>query len=460
MRKAFLMVLALAVPFSAGAQADEESAQWVILDIGLVRVAPTRPGGNQPWTRAAEGPKRNPCGAVGLVAEALTGPWGVGAKLLCDVAEAKGEGGFLRHSPTAPDIFVRLRAGPNASFQSHTVRNTLSHNFNFSVVVPLDAVPRPGVEITVLADDGKDDEDTQETIGSLHLKRQQLEQAARSGELVKLSEGSVETLELTTRFAESVVPAKTTHMLRASPELALVQGVTVLAGQVVEVHAAGHYVTQSSPAYARRIFPKEPVGAALAFVGQKSLVQPVVVGDCAALVSKYGGRIAVGINDKKPDANFGSMDFAITVRNPTHGEWQAGNRSLPCPPPARKNAEGAQRWATDALARIDVYFAGTGGASVAGAIQSIAHPSGKSPALGKVIARVDDDRVVVQIPVSWTGGLVGGRYETVVVWDFCDKRHYAAVIKADSAPTVVAKKNAQDLDAFFRTNVFPGVWSR
>jgi len=441
-----------------GVKAGEQVSPWVILDVGLVRITPTRPGANQPWSRVVGKPKRDLCGVVGLAAEALTTPLRLALRPLCDIMDDKTE--VLRHSPTDPDVFVRLRASPKASYRSHTVRNTLSHDFNFSTVVPLQAVPRSGVEIAVLVDDGKDDEDTLETIGSFHFTGDQLEQAARSGKLVKLREGGVETLELTARFVEDASPAKTTHMLRANPAPAIVQGVTVSAGQVVEVRATGHYVTQSSPTHPRKLVSTAPAGAALAFVGRKSLVQSVIPSDCAALVSKYGGQVVVGINDNGPDGNFGSLDFAVTVRNPTSAEWQAGDRSLVCQPPTAKSTEAEQKWAMDVLRRVDAYFAGPEGASVAGAIQRIAHPSGKNPVLGRVVARVDKDKVVVEIPVSWTGGLVGGQHDTVVVWDFCDKRHYAAVINADSAPTVVAKKNARELDAFFQTNVFPGIWSR
>jgi hypothetical protein len=74
LRRAFGIVLMLTASSLGGVKAGEQVSPWVILDVGLVRITPTRPGANQPWSRVVGKPKRDLCGVVGLAAEALTTP--------------------------------------------------------------------------------------------------------------------------------------------------------------------------------------------------------------------------------------------------------------------------------------------------------------------------------------------------------------------------------------------------
>jgi len=230
----------------------------------------------------------------------------------------------------------------------------------------------------------------------------------------------------------------------------------VIAGQVVEFKTTGHQIAQGRPDGNRQIFRDFPLGTPVAFVGKKGLVQKVAVDDCAILLSKYGGTIAVGVNDRKPDANMGTIDFATKERNPAPQEWLGGEGTLACPPSGEAASTIDRKWATKAIRRVNTYF-GSKGEDVAAAVQTITHPSGKRPSIGNISATADADRIVVQIPISWSGGLIGGQYETLVVWDFYEARHNAAVVSHDSSPTHVAKKNALELDEFFRAKVFPAI---
>jgi hypothetical protein len=453
MTKAFLTVLAVASSIAVRARAEEPASQWVILNVGLVRVAPTRPGTDQPWTKVIEKPKRSGCGTVGAVMGLVTPGWSIVANALCDDSASTK---VLKHASTDPDVFVRMRAGSKASFRSHTIRNTLSHNFDFSVLVPVQAIPRSGLEITVLVDDDTNSEDSQETIGSFHLSAAKIQAAVADGEVLKLSDGSVESLELLANYPDSTSPILAKKSLRANVQASVMSSTEAIAGQVVEFKARGHQIAQGRPDGNRQIFPGFPLGTPVAFVGKKGLVQKVAVEDCAMLLSKYGGTIAVGVNDRKPDANMGTIDFAAKVRNPSPQEWLGGGGALACPSSGEADSIVDRKWATKAIRRVNAYF-GSKGEDIAAAIQMITHPSGKRPSIGNISATADDDRVVVQIPVSWSGGLIGGQYETLVVWDFYEARHNASVVSRDSSPTHVAKKNAQELDEFFRAKVFPAI---
>src|SRR5690242_12648926 len=119
--------------------------QHVILDVGLVRISPHRPGGNETWDKVTQDkPRRDKCD----VAEIVPGGPGHALAALCDWAEATGTQ-VAKHLATDPDAFVRVVSGPAQSYRSHTVVNTLSHVFHFRVVVPTDAIPQTGIEVYV-----------------------------------------------------------------------------------------------------------------------------------------------------------------------------------------------------------------------------------------------------------------------------------------------------------------------
>ncbi len=62
----------------------------LLLDIGLVRVAPTRPGTDKPWDPPEEKPQQSPCEAVGALISAVATP---AAGAVVGTARAQGIGG-------------------------------------------------------------------------------------------------------------------------------------------------------------------------------------------------------------------------------------------------------------------------------------------------------------------------------------------------------------------------------
>lgn len=97
--------------------------------------------------------------------------------------------------------------------------------------------------------------------------------------------------------------------------------------------------------------------------------------------------------------------------------------------------------------------------NLADAIQGIAHPTGKNPALGDVKVDKFSDHILVNIAVDWKGGLLGGSYRTVVTWDIGEKDHREAKVTGDNAMYAIEKKNAEVLNDYFRTKVYPAFYS-
>ena len=97
--------------------------------------------------------------------------------------------------------------------------------------------------------------------------------------------------------------------------------------------------------------------------------------------------------------------------------------------------------------------------SLADAIQGIAHPTGENPVLGDVKVNKFAGHILVNIAVDWKGGLLGGSYRTVVTWDIGEKDHREAKVTSDNAMYAVEKKNAEVLNDYFRTKVYPAFYS-
>ncbi len=469
-----IVLVALLIPISAEAS---EAPKWILLDVGLVRVTAFRPGTNQTWDAADSKPPADKCALLTLAGLA-TG--GVGAVLgpLCRIS-ASDDAKVQKHPPTDPDVFVKVTAGPNASYRSYTVVNTLSHVFHLRVVIPTDAIPNSGIELDVLDDDGSGDEEKQETIGVFHLGRKMLLDAAASSDLVELRDekGGVERLELTVSETEAG-PRKASKTLDVKQGIMNLADLRINAGEVVEVQAVGQYRVAEKPVspagYAdetlrERNYRVEPFqaaghGAAIAMIGKNGIFKGWVVAPCKPFVSPYGGVLSVGVNDVDPSRNSGDLRFEVAVRNPTAEEWKQGRSSAECVPAqvaTRAPGSGAraptEAWLDRAALGADRFFRGPAGANLASAIQRITHPSGHSPRLGSVEVKRAGEQLTVLIQTGWRGGILGTDYTTMVEWDFNQRRHITAAVTNDDAQIQVSAANKKQLDEFFRTEVYPAL---
>lgn len=98
-------------------------------------------------------------------------------------------------------------------------------------------------------------------------------------------------------------------------------------------------------------------------------------------------------------------------------------------------------------------------AALAQSIQGITHPTGRAAVLAERSIAKLDDRILVELKVDWKGGTLGTPYRTVVTWEIAKSGHVGAKVLTDSAIFEVGSKNAQFLDEFFRTKVYPLFYS-
>jgi len=80
---------------------------------------------------------------------------------------------------------------------------------------------------------------------------------------------------------------------------------------------------------------------------------------------------------------------------------------------------------------------------IAAAIQGIAHPTGTHPSMSKYQVSKLPDRILVEMTVSWKGGILGGDHATTVVWEINEHSQVGARITFDTAMTSVQPRNAR-----------------
>ncbi len=95
---------------------------------------------------------------------------------------------------------------------------------------------------------------------------------------------------------------------------------------------------------------------------------------------------------------------------------------------------------------------------LASSIQAIAHPMGKQPVLASSSVTKLQSSIVVQLAVSWKGGLLGGDYQTVVAWEINEANHVNAKAISDSSPFPPNAKDQERLDDYFKMNVYPAFY--
>jgi hypothetical protein len=93
--------------------------------------------------------------------------------------------------------------------------------------------------------------------------------------------------------------------------------------------------------------------------------------------------------------------------------------------------------------------------SIASAIQGITHPTGNNPSLESFDISKLNSGIIIEFRVAWKGGFLGGDYTTVVAWEIGENNHVGAKITQDSAVTGVEPKNAEALNDYFYTKVYP-----
>lgn len=328
--------------------------EWLLLRIDAVRVASKRPDNAGSWDGERE--KRDSgdmCKLAALGAGVLSGGTAATATgLVCRIATS-GDGQQVEKDVKAPDLVIKLAAG-NQIYRSYIAQDTYSHIFFYSLVLPVDAIPRGGLQLIVEDQDG-DDIGAGEVVTSLRVTREQLLAAALgTSPVMTLEDGALEKLELTVEpYAGDVRSATHTHPVRKG--LAEVPALHIHAGEVVEIRAAGSYSVAdngkrlgpagykdgSKRGYNLSGFGQIAHGAAVASIGHPGARANLAVGDCVLLTSPFAGSLRLGANDDDRGNNRGELSFEARVRPPRPSEWSRAGVLTECtepvadaPPPA------------------------------------------------------------------------------------------------------------------------------
>jgi hypothetical protein len=262
--------------------------------------------------------------------------------------------------------------------------------------------------------------------------------------------------------------------------------VRIAAGQILDIEATGKYrlggeggwVTPVGDRSGRRAnnlgvppFASAAYGAAIAMVGQARAIHPALVAPCSRMVAPFAGLVSVGINDRTPQRNEGAVDFTIRVTNPTAAEWTTHRTGACRGGAAAVTAGGAadeeqapvraavveNAWLRRAAGVLDSLLRSEQAGSIAAAIQRITHPTGKNAQFAGGSVHLSGDRIVVELHTTWSGGFVGGRYSTNVIWELSPEGHIHARVDSDTARVAIAPPNRQQLDDYFRTHLYPYV---
>jgi hypothetical protein len=458
------------------AEGETATPKAIVLEVGLVRVSPHRPGTDKPWDEPVEQKKTDPCDLFGFP--------GMGKALstACDLLESGSGPSSLKHDPSDPDLFIRIMAGPGVTYRSYTVANTVSHTFHFKTLVPVDAIPNAGLELSVQDDDSTGDDDTQENIGTLRLTKKALLDALSSDGMLRLDdkEGGLEKIEvLVSPWDEA--PQTATQLVDVSKHAATVDGFEALAGEVLELRASGPYTVAGQRTDGTGLpfgsplkfnlkgapFERAAHGAGIALVGKHRMLERLMVAPCGVVLTRYAGPIAVGVNDLEGKGAAGDAKFELLARAPTVDEWKRGQTAQKCTPPvvattaavasAGDAAPDAQatKWSTTGAQTVQEFLRANG-EEIAQRIQQITHPTGSGPHLGEF--RVDpmgDDGLQVRIESVWLGGILHGKHTTTVLWELNSRRHVHAVVERDTANVAVAAPNLRKLNEYFEQVAYP-----
>jgi hypothetical protein len=322
---------------------DSSEGQWVVIRVEAVNVAPFHPGTQVHWDGAVPDKSYDmECGILGLAVGFVNPIAGKGADFICKRIASPAQ---REQDPRAPDLAVVLRASQETGYQTHTARDTFYHVFQNEFLIPLGAVPPEGLLLSVIDRDGPTE---LETIGAVRLTRGALEDAIRtSTPVLSLADplGGLQRIDLVLRpHGPGGDEAHSAMNARSGTTAASVR--PILAGEVVEVTAAGKYRIGSwndawiGPAgypgggprdynFKFEPFRSAPHGSGLAILGKGDSRMGVVVAPCAAFVARAGGPLMVGVNDDDPENNEGKIQFDFVVRSPTPSEWSS-QRTFGC----------------------------------------------------------------------------------------------------------------------------------
>lgn len=313
----------------------------LVLRVDTVRVSPQRPNGTS-WDDVE--PPRDDAfcqivgGAVGtavLIKFAPAAP--VAADMSTALCKALDAPMQRQHDPTLPDLQVRLAGGTGGAYVTDTRPDTTLVAFAEAFVVPVDAIPPDGLRVEVVDNDDPraSGAGQAETISALRLSRDELLAALASPTHLLRRQQPPALLDLEI-VVTPYVPATNRAAMSANEGTSDAR-VVAMAGEVLRVRTEGTYRIGSwhsddlSPSGYPGGGPRqynwnvEPLasaahGAAFLLVGRHTRSAHLTPG-CTTLLVAHPGPIVLGVNDRDPSNNTGSLSFTIERRAPSAAEW-------------------------------------------------------------------------------------------------------------------------------------------
>jgi hypothetical protein len=319
-----------------------DDSGYVVLRVDAVRVAGLDPAGAT-WDGAKSGDTGFGCTVLGTLAGFATGNMEVasGATALCNSGTSHDE---PEQSPTAPDLYVRLRASDAASYESFTAQDGFYVRFAQDFIVPTAAVTEDGLELMVFDRDGNG-RNQDALLGRVIIPR---EQALDVGGRHSFSEAAIEQLDVTI-LSHDGKPRTVSVSMPADAGIQSVPDLRVPAGAVISARATGSYrvgswydqdltpVGYSGGGPRQYNLPIEPFraaahGSGLILVGQRQTMQGASVAPCGSMMALYGGELRVGINDRDARNNTGMLQFEAQIDPPSVEQWLHPSAPEVCAP--------------------------------------------------------------------------------------------------------------------------------
>jgi hypothetical protein len=446
--------------------ANANPSELLSIEVALVRISATRPGTAQNWVIPGKPASNSSCA---LLANGLGAATGVGllagpqmASIFCQ-PPAKASSARVE---TDPNIYIRIKSD-KLLFKSYTVEKTRSQSFDFKMIFPSQGIPKTGLVLEVINDDGSGDEKSQEVIGQFRFQSAELIKAADSGNPITKSDGGVEKIEIIVRPEEKSEIRRATGV-DVQKGLVSFDDLPVFAGQVVEVSSGGFYRAEGAekpigPAgysgkglqYPDEPFKSGPLGGALVRIGGKRLLKGYLVNPCVSFISPFQGTLAVGINNAKPGTARGDLKFNVRVREANEDEWKKGEATK-CGATSVASEDSNKPDFSTLASKVQTLLKGNAGV-LAKNILSILHPTGVNPNLKSYDVNTTEVGVEATITTTWNGGILGDPYQTTIRWELNNERQIGVQIMADTAKIKVSEKAKNKLNEYFLSTIEPMV---
>lgn len=308
--------------------------EWIEIRVQRVQVTPGREWDGPSEERG----QKDQCRDLADVAKFGGPKLAIGASIFCELFTSNAQ---RQTDPRQPDLQLFLEA-PSVQYKSYIAFDQQSQLFDYAFMVPSAALSEDGVVITVV-DNDQGSERGQE-IGSVRLRKQWLLDAWQTGQLQSPASDGLNLIEI----GVSERRGELTHadaVFEAREGGRHVAGLEVVAGDFIRIKATGtwqigdwnnDHLDANGYTDGRlhdsnlERFRDVAHGGAVALVGRSGMLFEVPPTTCFRAVAPFSGVVWVGINDRQPSDNRGTVTVRVHRRGPSPGEWKRPGATFAC----------------------------------------------------------------------------------------------------------------------------------